>query len=646
MAKPTVRLTAVQAAFVVAIFAIIARAAQVQLIKGKEYSRAAKAQQTDQVVLPARRGTIYDRNGLVLALTVENFHVGVAPNELRHPKRDAVEIARQLGIPRTEVQRQLLRHYAYFRGPFSSAAVQPLHEMKGVHLSSELARFYPGPDLARPIIGWPATKDRQAAGIERMLDSVLTGVDGKAVVLRDRNGRRYESPARLGAFPVPGSDVYLTLDAGLQEIVEDALSDALQRLDAVAGDVVVLNPHTGEILAVASRTMDGRSTANAFTSVFEPGSSAKVFVAAALLSKGLAKLADTVDTEGGTYVMRYRTIEDEHPSQRLSLQEVIEQSSNIGIVKFARALTPAEQFRTLRDFGLGTPTGVEYPSESQGILRRPNTWSKLTSASLAMGYEIAVTPLQLAQAYAVIANDGVLVRPTLIKEVRSYDGRITYQHVTEPVRRAITPEVAAKLRTALRGVVYRGGTGETAALTSYEVGGKTGTAKRAGPGGYIPGSYTANFTSLFPGDSPQLVMVVKLDDPRGAFARVTAAPLTRLVLEQILAAETDALDRGRLSRPSSAAGRPSIEPGESTRIQVLRWPLRKNVDSVRERSVPDVTGLTPRAAALKLHGVGLRMHLMGWGPIVSSTPPSGTTVPLGTVVGVTGSRQKVPSQWN
>ena len=168
-------------------------------------------------MLSARRGTIYDRNGVALALTVQNYHVGVAPNELSHLERDAAEIARRLDLPRTAVLRQLERRYAYFHGPFSSARVEGLNKLRGVHLSSELVRFYPASDLARPILGWPAAQGRPASGVERTLDSVLTGRPGRAVVLRDRSGRRYESPARLDAFPVQGSDVYLTLDAGLQE---------------------------------------------------------------------------------------------------------------------------------------------------------------------------------------------------------------------------------------------------------------------------------------------------------------------------------------------------------------------------------------------------------------------------------------------
>ncbi len=366
-------------------------------------------------------------------------------------------------------------------------------------------------------------------------------------MLRDGQGRRYESPSRLSAFPVPGCDVYLTIDAELQEIVEQALADAVERYDAEGGDVVVLNPETGEILAVASRVVSGASSASAFTSVFEPGSTAKLFVAAALLNDDLVDPRDTVWAEEGTYQLGGRTISDDNPKGWLTLEGVIKYSSNIGIVKFARRLTPAAHYTMLRDFGLGTPTGVEYPTESPGILKPPHQWSGTTPASLAIGYEVAVTVLQLTQAYAAIANDGILIQPTLVREVRTPAGEVAYRHVPEPVRRVVRPEAAAALRAMLHGVVYRGGSGMTAALSSYQLAGKTGTARRAGPQGYISGSTTANFASLFPAHDPQLVMVVRLDDPKGVYARLTAAPVTRAVLEQLLAARTGALDRTRLT---------------------------------------------------------------------------------------------------
>jgi cell division protein FtsI (penicillin-binding protein 3) len=451
-------------------------------------------------------------------------------------------------------------------------------------------------------------------------------------VLRDRRGIRYESPARLNAFPVPGHDVYLTLDGDLQEIVEQALADALERYEANGGDLVVLDPVTGEILAVASK---GEGGSNALTGVFEPGSTAKLFAAAALLSRQLVDLTDSVSTEGGEYDLDGRIIHDDHPDEEwLDLAGVFQHSSNIGMVKLASRLTPDLQYEMLRDFGLGTPTGVEYPAESGGILKPPSQWSGTTAASLAMGYEVAVTALQLAQAYAAVAHDGVMMQPTLIREVRSPDGEVVYHHTPQAVRRVVSPTVASQLRGLLRGVVYPGGTGETAALTSYEVAGKTGTARRAGPRGYVPGSYTASFVSMFPAADPQLVMVVKLDDPQGFYARLSAAPVTRRVLEQILATRRGPLDRARLTT-SQVTAEPQVVAEQGTTTWVSSFPFVQEADAGSLEEVPDVVGLTLRAAARELHRFGFRVQVVGWGVVDSVVPAPGDSAALGSVVTVT-----------
>ncbi len=633
MAKPLLRLRAVQAAFALGGVVLIGRAAQVQLQEGEAYAARAAAQRTERRVLPARRGALYDRNGTTLAATQEVFHVGVAPNELRRREQDGRVIADHLEVPQATMRRALQRRYAHFEGPFSSTQVAALRGMPGVHLSSELVRFYPAPGLAQPILGHPPAPGRVASGIERVYDSLLVGADGSAVLLRDRWGNEYESPSRLDAFPVPGHDLVLTLDAELQEIVEEALRGAIDRLAADGGEVVVMNPASGELLAVAGFDAQGRATSKAFTDVFEPGSTAKLFAVGALLEFGVARIRDSVWAEQGEYTVGARTIRDEEEHGWLSVPAVIRHSSNIGVVKLAARLTPAQQYRSLRAFGLGTPTGVEYPAESPGILKRPSSWSGTTAASVAMGYEVAVTPLQLAQAYAAIANGGLMMRPMLVREVRTPSGEVAYRQRPEAVRRVVAPEVARALRAMLRAVVYQGGTGETAALTSYEVAGKTGTARRAGSGGYIPGAYIATFASLFPADDPQLVMVVKLDDPKGAYARITAAPVTREVLQRLLGARTGAIDRSRLAQGGGDVDDPP-PPSEATTPVVVAWPPPEEPAGATHATVPDVRGLGLREAVQRIHQAGLRVRVDGWGRVVSSDPGPGATVPARALVTV------------
>ena len=634
MAKPAVRLEFVERGVFIALALLVVRAAQVQLLEGRRWAEAAQAQRTERIVLQARRGTLSDRHGTPLALTQETYHVGVAPNELRDAARDGALIARQLGLTARGWQEALHKRYSYFAGPFSALEVRPLRSVRGVHLEPVVNRFYPAPELARATIGRVGDDGYGASGMEKTLDSLLAGRSGSAVVLKDRAGREYESPARVIAQPVAGHDVVLTLDAELQEIAQRALDDALRRMDADGGDVVMLDPATCEVLAIASRQRDGTARPSAFIDTFEPGSVAKIFAAAALLALKRVRPGEHVSGEDGIYRLPGRTITDEDPQPTLTLADAIRVSSNIAIVKFAARLRPAEQYGMLRDFGFGALTGVEFPGEAVGRLRPPSEWTRPSAASLAIGYELSVTPIQLTVAYAALANGGLLLQPTLIREVRSPEGPVLYRHEPEPVRRAVSPEIAAALRDLLRGVVERG-TGAEAALTNFPVAAKTGTTRRVVNGHYAAGQYTASFAALFPADKPQLVLVVKIDNPhKGShFAAQTAAPVTRSMLEQALAARTVALDRARLSTAARPAAAVPLEDDGGVVPYVVPWPYQP--DSVGERrrqTVPDVTGLRLREAVRALHRRGFRVALKGWGTAEHTWPAAGDSAATGATV--------------
>src|SRR2546430_12350355 len=488
MAKPAVRLQVVEIGIFVALALLAGRAAQVQIGQGRRWAEEAQATRRGRIVLAARRGALLDRHGTPLGLSQETYHVGVAPNELRDPAADGALIARRLGLTARAWQQALHKRYAYFAGPYSGLEVQPLRSIRGVHLEAVLNRFYPAPALARATIGRLGDDGHGASGLEKTLDTLLAGRAGAAVVLKDREGREYESPARVIAAPVPGLDVVLTLDADLQEIRQRALDDPGRRMDADGGDVGMLHPGAGEVLALASRQRDGSSRPSAFTDTFEPGSIVKIFAAAALLSRSRVAPTDHVSGEGGKWRALGRTITDDDPQPSLTLADAIRVSSNIAIAKFAARLTPEEQYATLRDFGFGAFTGIEFPAEATGRLRPPSEWTRPSAASLAMGYELSVTPIQVVMAYGALANDGLLLQPTLIREVRSPGGGVRYRHRPEPVRRVVSREVAAALRNLLRGVVERG-TGTEAALTNFPVAAKTGTARRVVNGRYAAGEY-------------------------------------------------------------------------------------------------------------------------------------------------------------
>ncbi|HET7583401.1 MAG TPA: penicillin-binding transpeptidase domain-containing protein [Gemmatimonadaceae bacterium] len=659
--------------------AVVARAAEVQLREGAEWARRAERQHFGTELMPAPRGTIRDVSGAVLATTRDMVTLAVAPRELRD-RGMAGRALRDVGVPTAAVRRALdtSRAWVPLPGTYAPAAAAKAGAVPGVYATPILERAYPARTATRRVVGLVDARGHAIDGIELALDSLLRGRAGRMTVLRDARGHGFDIAPRAEVAPTPGNDVVLTLSQELQEIAEQALETAVETSGASGGDIVVLDPHSGEIRALASQRRGSIASGSpALTEPYEPGSTLKPFMAAALLGLGRATPDDTVNTENGVYDLDGRVIHDVEHFDRLSLRDVIRHSSNIGIVKFSQRLTAREEYETLRDFGFGTPTGVTFPSEASGTLRKPQAWSARSAASLAMGYEIAVTPLQLALAYGALANGGVLLEPALVKEIRSPDGHVLYRHEPRVVRRVVSEDVAATVRGMLLGAVAEG-TGEAAALGSFEVAGKTGTAWRTSHGRYTGNSYTASFVGLFPADDPQYVIVVKIDDPEGKYyGGSVAAPVSRTVLQAALAARDAALDRRQLaesSERSAAAGmvatRGNAAHAESPRAEhdaeaagdvareadttsalatgatpdsVPHYIVSLASTTVRAgeapparhdepNAIPDVRGLGVREAVRRLHAAGMRVQLDGMGVVTGTVPAAGSVVRFGSLV--------------
>jgi cell division protein FtsI (penicillin-binding protein 3) len=658
MAKPGARIAALQAALGIGLLLVVGRAGWLQLVRGRELARQAKSTRMVSHEIDARRGTIFDRNGTPLARSMPKYHLQLAVNEVKDTSAMIRRLRADLRIP-ADSARRLFRpgppRYPYFPGPFTSGEVAALRGMPGIHLITVYARAYPSQRLAGPIVGALGADGRHGqSGLERWLDSLLAGEPGQTTDLRDPSGGTYESPGRLVRDPVPGNDVYLTLDAELQEIAERALGQALTAFKAEGGDVVFLDPRSGDLLALASVTAaDGASTASVFTGAFQPGSTAKPFTAAALLAFNKVDTTETVSGENGRWIYETspghtRKIEDTHAQkQPLTLARAIQVSSNIGMAKFSFKLRHEEQYEMLRAFGFGAPTGVEFPSEASGVLRRPDRWDEgYTAQSLAMGYELQVTPVQLAAAYGALANRGLLLAPTLIREIRSVDGQTLYRHQPEAVRRVVPPAVAASILGFLAEAASDSGTGSRAQLR-YGILGKTGTAKIAENGRYLEHEYRASFAAIFPAKDPQLVAVVTINKPHGEYyGGLTAAPLTADMLRQALAARGSAIDRSALADQGaeSAAPRavPAVKPSVREETQpvsaaAVRLPVAPPAPSPSPMvEVPDVTGRTLRAAVFALHQRGLRVRVEGGGVAVRSLPAAGDSLPAGKLVVVYG----------
>jgi cell division protein FtsI (penicillin-binding protein 3) len=631
---------------------VLARSFQFTVVEHRVWALRADNQQGDTVTVSAPRGTIYDRDGVPLASSREVYIVAIAPPEVRDTSL-VTERLIQLGMTRGEVRRLFAsgRRWREVRGRFEESTRESLKGVHGFHFQPTMQRFYPHGSLAAEIIGRVNLFGEVAGGIEMELDSILAGREGRAVKRVDSHGRPIPGVMLSMNEPVPGRDVVLTLDTELQEIAEDALEKALLETEAEAGELIVVDPYSGDILAAVSRRR-GRASTNwsAATAPYEPGSTIKPFTVASLLMEAKATLDDSVFGEEGSYRLNGRTITDTHEHGWVTLREGFLESSNIVMAKVASRMKPAEQYRRLQDFGFGSPTGVGYPSESGGLLRRPKEWSRQSPASLAFGYELSVTPLQLAMGYAAIANGGLLMEPVLVRSVRARDG--STQRASEPrvIRRVITADVAASLRTLL-GDAVEFGTGRNASLGSWRVAGKTGTARFAADGGYVRGAYIATFAGFFPAEDPQIVFLVKVDRPRGDYyASLTAAPVTKAILQAALAARGTPLDRTAVAvatapdpdpQPSAAAAgepdRTAVPVSHVPQQSVVLTPAaltRLDGDEDVKRDVPDVTGWVVRDAVRALHGAGFRVRITGSGRVTSSSPRAGASVKVGGVVQV------------
>lgn len=667
------RVAIVHGFFLLFALALTARAAKVQVSDGKQWVARAKRQHYIAAAQSAPRGEILDASGNTLVESQELTRVAVALPEIR----DTAFVVRALQKAKIDADAvhaaiSRRRRWIELPGLYSASDVASLSKLNGVHLTPVLQRVYAKSLGIQRIVGALDSRGNPVTGLELALDTVLRGDSGRVKLARDKSGRPLDTPDAWSDDAKAGSTVVLTINNALQDIAERQLAIAVDSLHANGGDIVMMNPHTGEILALASRRAGTASLANtAVTEPFEPGSTLKPFVAAALLEKGRAKPTDVVNTHNGQLELDGRVITDMHKAAQLSLADVIRFSSNIGIVEFGQRLTPRQKYEAFRDLGFGMQLGVPLPAESPGILREPKYWSKQTPASILMGYEIAVTPLQLVTAYAAIANGGELLEPHLVKEIRNTDGKVVYRAEPRAIRRVMSGETARTVQQMLRAVVEEG-TATKADLATFEVAGKSGTARRTSANvGYTAGNYTASFVGLFPGNDPQYVVLVKLDSPQGRHyaGGDIAAPVTQIVLRAALAARDAALDRGGLaaseknpakdeaasstdSRLASATDARATTRAE--RVSAATYDPNGNVGAAKDvppppvtvelpstlhapsppstlRAVPDVKGLSIRAAVRALHQAGFRVRLVDAGTTYT-LPAAGAMAAPGTLV--------------
>lgn len=623
--------------------AVMARAGQVQILQGSAWQEAALGQQRTAREIPASRGRILDREGVSLAETQELFEVGVAPHEARAGDPDrVVELLREtLGLSANRARAVVRSRKKWeYLGTFSPSIQAALQGASGVYLTRVLRRDYPQGQLARGVLG--SVKDGVGSGgLEQTFEEHLRGLPGRAVMAKDPSGQVRGGQVFQMETPRAGGDLVLTVDADLQAIAKEALVSAVDSTEATGGDLLITDPHTGEILAAVSLKNGVDAGLSFITEPVEPGSTIKPFTLATLLSRGRASLDDEIDTGTGRWTQCGRTLSDVGAGGVLTLERAVQVSSNVAMAMAAESLTPMEQWEGLRDFGFGELTGLPVPGESPGILRKPDEWTCQSRASHAIGYELAVTPLQVAMAYGALANGGRLMEPRLVREIRHPDGRV---ETVEPraVRRVVRRSVAEEITGVLVGVVDQG-TGHAAQLATLTVAGKSGTARAFGSAGYERGRYFSSFVGYFPAEDPQLIIYAKLDNVEG-YGGALAGPVTRATMEAALASQgtpihLDVLPRLARARESRApeamptarfAGSDAAPPEpEISRPAVDGWSPNPPVRTVR---VPRLNGLGLRDASRTLHALGLRVRVDGAGPVTGTRPGPGTLVSTGDTI--------------
>jgi cell division protein FtsI (penicillin-binding protein 3) len=534
------RLTLVGVFFSMLAVSLVARAVHLQVFNKDFLNQQADTRHLRTERISAHRGTITDRNGEPLAISTPVDSIWANPKELAPAVDRVPQLARLLGIDPQQLIRRVTRsmdkEFLYLKRHLSPEQAQLVLDLKlpGVNVQREYRRYYPAGEVTGHLVGFTNIDDAGQEGLELAFNHWLAGESGAKRVLKDRLGRSVENVESIRP-PHHGKDLKTSIDLRIQYLAYRTLKAAIRQHNAESGSIVILDVKTGEVLAIVnqptynpndrSQFSAERYRNRAITDIFEPGSSIKPLVVAAALESGEYRPSSIVDTAPGFVVVGPKTIEDSRNLGRISLTTILARSSNVGVTKLAMSLEPDQLWNTMTHFGLGTLTSSGFPGESAGLLTHFNHWRPISQATLAYGYGISVTPLQLAQAYSVLGSDGVFRPVSLV----ALDGPAKGEQV-------LAADSAAAVRRMLEEVVRPGGTGTKAAVTGYRIAGKTGTAWKFAAGGYSEDKYISIFAGLAPASDPRLAAVVVIDEPTGElyYGSDVAAPVFSDVVSESL----------------------------------------------------------------------------------------------------------------
>jgi cell division protein FtsI (penicillin-binding protein 3) len=641
---------------------VFGRLSYLQLFRYSEYFAKAQHQQQRIFEISPSRGTIYDRNGRELAVSLPMDSVFADPTDISDPEMVAQLLSRVIDVPADDLETKIREAHTPVRlaRKLSPDTVQRIDNMnlKGVFFQKENRRVYPQRDLAASVLGYVDVDEKGLGGIEYSLDNQIRGRPGKMMVMADGRRRWYD---RRESAAETGSGVVLTIDETIQYIAEKELARAIQETHAIHGTVVVQNPNNGELLAIANwPTFDPNNAGSysadsrmdrAISAAYEPGSVFKTITLTGAIENGVATPDSLVDCQMGSIVVAGRLIHDHARFGVLSVREVLEHSSDVGAIKIALRLGAPHFYDVMRQFGIGQLTGILLPGENRGLLRPLEDWTPSSIGSLAMGQEVSVTPIQIISAISAIANGGILYKPRVVKEVRGGIQPFTLPG-NDPTR-VTDPKTAASLREMMEDVILDGTGRNFANLDGYTAGGKTGTAQKIDPatGRYSRTNLIASFAGFAPVNDPAVTILVVLDSPRGDHeGNATAGPVFKRIAQQVLAyldvphdvpspSDTETARNSHLSKQTSALAVARTDATEARFEAAIARKSQRAAPTVAFGKpdsviVPDLSGQTVRGATESCSHLGLVPSLIGNGIALQQFPEAGTAVLRGSSVTV------------
>jgi len=633
--------------FLLVLGVLCLRAYQLQILEGSKLSSLAKEDYTGRFTLTAQRGTIFDRNGRELALSIDVGSIYCYPKRIKDPLKTAALIASALHIEKRVVVKKLrsLRPFVWIKRKVTPEEIKRVRALNlpGIGFTKESRRYYPCMETGAHIIGFASQDNRGLEGIELRYNSYLEGQEIRLNRIHDALGRSlvFDGPGIDKQDPF---DLILTLDKEISYRARKNLKEAVERSGARSGVCIVIMPQTGEILAMAVvpefnpnvfwhfRPYEWRN--RAVTDCFEPGSTLKAFLLAAALEEGVITPEAVLNCEKGYYTIGNSIIHDSRPFGMLKVSEIIKFSSNIGAIKIGQRLGARRFSYYLKRFGFGEKTGVDFPGERKGNLKSTKDTSLIVQNTLYFGQGISVSPLQLAMAFGAIANGGHLMRPYLVKSILDQSGKPIRKFYPVVRRDIISSETAKKVRDILEGVVKKGGTAPKAAIEGYNVAGKTGTAQKVDPikKTYSNKRFVAFFCGFAPSDSPAIVVLVALDEPKvSPYGGIVAAPVFSDVggwtLNHLNVTPSFPPVAAPPAEQSEAARARALQAGQ----QDLSYPAEGDEGIVvlnpdLPGSIPNLKGLGVRDVLRKARRLGLKVVVKGSGLAVEQTPAPGTSL--------------------